>query len=102
MKIRKDDKVIVIAGKDKGNQGKVLKAMPKTNKVVVEGVNIVKKHIKSSGQERVGKIVEKAMPIDVSNVALIDPKTKKATRVRVEKKDGKLIRIATKSGSQIK
>ncbi len=101
MKIRKDDKVIIIAGKDKGKQGKVAKAMPSDNKVIVEGMNIAKKHIKAQGKTK-GQIVEIAMPIDVSNVSLIDPKTKKATRVRLEKKDGKVIRIATKSGSQIK
>ncbi len=101
MKIRKDDKVIIIAGKDKGKEGKVVRAIPRDNKVIVDGMNIAKKHIKARGKEK-GQIVEIAMPIDVSNVALIDPKTKKATRVRMEKKDGKVIRIAIKSGSQIK
>ncbi len=102
MKIRKEDKVIVIAGKDKGKTGTVVKAMPKENKVIVEGVNLAKKHIKRRNKVP-GQIVEKAMPIDVSNVALIDPKTKKPTRVRLEKdKKGNIKRIAVKSGSVIK
>ncbi len=104
MKIRKEDKVIIIAGKDKGKTGTVVLAMPKEGKVVVEGMNIAKKHIKSRGQNKKGQIVEIAMPMDASNVALIDPKTKKATRVRLEKdaKTGKITRIAVKSGSVIK
>ena len=102
MKIRKEDKVIIIAGKDKGKTGTVVKAMPKENKVVVEGMNLAKKHIKAQGKQK-GQIIEKAMPIDVSNVALIDPKSKKATRVRLEKDaKGKIKRIAVKSGSVIK
>jgi len=102
MKIKKDDKVIVIAGKDKGKTGVVVKAMPKDHKVVVDGINIAKKHIKRQGGAK-GEIVEKAMPIDVSNVALIDPKTKKPTRIRIERdKKGKRVRIAVKSGSVIK
>jgi len=104
MKIRKEDKVIIIAGKDKGKTGTVLKAMPKDNKVVVEGMNIAKKHIKPQNKNGKGQKVEIAMPIDASNVSLIDPKSKKATRVRLEKdpKTGKITRIAVKSGSVIK
>ena len=102
MKIRKEDKIIIIAGKDKGKTGTVVKAMPQENKVVVEGMNIAKKHIKSQGGAK-GQIIEKAMPMDVSNVALIDPKTKKATRVRLEKDaKGNIKRVAVKSGSVIK
>ena len=102
MKIRKDDKVIIIAGKDKGKTGTVLKAIPTISKVVVEGMNIAKKHIKPQGQGKPGQVVAIAMPIHVSNVALIDPSSKKATRVRLEKKDGKITRIAVKSGKAIK
>ncbi len=103
MKIRKDDKVIIITGKDKGKLGKVARVMPKLNKVIVEGLNIAKKHKKSTQKGQAGQIVEVAMPIDVSNVALLDPKTKKATRVRLEKDaKGKIKRIAVKSGSVIK
>jgi len=103
MKIRKGDKVIVIAGKDKGKTGKVVKAMPNANKVVVDGINMAKKHKKPLHNGQKGDIVEISMPIDVSNVALIDPKTKKATRVRLEKDSkGKIKRVAVKSGSVIK
>jgi len=102
MKIRKDDKVIIIAGKDKGKKGTVVKAIPTMDKVVVEGINIAKKSIKGRGQGQPGQVIEKAMPIHVSNVSLIDPKSKKPTRVRLEKKGGKVMRVALKSGSTIK
>jgi large subunit ribosomal protein L24 len=103
MKIRKGDKVIVIAGKDKGKTGAVAKAIPRLDKVVVDGINISKKSIKSRVQGQPGQKMEKAMPIHVSNVALIDPKTKKATRVRMERDSkGNIKRVATKSGSVIK
>ena len=98
MKIRKGDNIIVLAGKDRGKEGKVIKAIPTEGKVVVEGVHIVKKHQKSRQQGKSGEIIEKAMPIDVSNVAIIDPKTKKPTRIGYEVRDGKKVRIAKKSG----
>ena len=102
MKIHKGDKVIIIAGKDKGKTGTVINAQPKINKITVDGINIAKKH-KKAGAQGEGGIVEKAMPIDVSNAALIDPKTKKPTRVRIEKDaKGNANRIAVKSGSVIK
>lgn len=102
MKIKKGDKVIVIAGKDKGKSGEVVRAIPSIDKVVVEGINLSKKHQKAKSSNTKGQIVEIAMPIHVSNVALIDPKTKKATRIGIEKKDGKRVRIAKKSGTEIK
>lgn len=80
MKIKKGDQVIVTTGRDKGKQGEVLRAMPKTNKVVVQGVNMVKRHTRPS-QTNAGGIISKEAPIDVSNVALIDPETGKPTRV---------------------
>lgn len=70
MKIKKNDNVIVLAGKDKGTKGKVLKAFPKLNKVVVEGVNVAKKHVRPRTSGKKGEVVQKPMPIDVSNVAL--------------------------------
>ncbi|CDD92555.1 50S ribosomal protein L24 [Coprobacillus sp. CAG:826] len=96
MKIKKGDKVIVISGADKGKTGVVQKAHPSLNKVVVEGVNLRKKHKKPTQQNPEGSIVDIYAPIHVSNVALIDPKTKKATRVgtMVDKK-GKKIRVST-------
>jgi len=102
MRIKKNDLVQVIAGKDKKEkkQGIVLKVLPKTQRVVVEGVNIVKKHQKPNG-EAPGGIVEIEAPIHVSNVQLVDPKTKKPTRVRYEIKDNKKVRVAVGSGTVI-
>lgn len=79
MKIKTGDKVIVIAGKDKGKEGRITKVLKKENKVIVENVNIIKKHQKSDGNTS-GSIVEVDAPIHASNVMLIDPKTKKGTR----------------------
>ena len=102
MKIVKGDKVVVIAGKDKGKEGIVQAVYPKVNKVVVEGVNTHKKHKKPTQQNPEGTIVEMYVPIDASNVAIVDPKTKKATRVGYAvDKDGKKVRIAKKSGSKL-
>ncbi|HHX94005.1 MAG TPA: 50S ribosomal protein L24 [Tenericutes bacterium] len=100
MKIKKGDKVIVIAGKDKGKEGTVLKVFRKENKVLVEGINKVKKHQKPSAQNETGKIVEIEKPIHVSNVMVIDPKTKKGTRIGyTTDKKGKKVRITKKSGT---
>lgn len=82
MKIKKNDNVIILSGKDKGKTGKVLKAIPRELKVVVEGINIRKVHKKANRAEGKGQIIEKAYPIHASTVALIDPKTNKATRKR--------------------
>ena len=102
MKILKGDKVVVISGKDKGKTGIVQAVYPKLNKVVVEGVNVHKKHRKPSQNNPEGSINEIYVPIDASNVALVDPKTKKATRVGYGvDKNGKKIRIAKKSGSKL-
>ena len=100
MKIRKGDQVIVTTGRDKGRQGEVLRAMPKDNKVVVQGVNMVKRHTRPS-QTSAGGIISKEAPIDVSNVALIDPETGKATRVGFKVVDGEKVRVAKKSGKVI-
>ena len=100
MKIRKGDRVIVTTGRDKGKQGEVLRAMPKDNKVVVQGVNMVKRHTRPS-QTNAGGIISKEAPIDVSNVALIDPETGKATRVGYKVVDGEKVRVAKKSGKVI-
>jgi large subunit ribosomal protein L24 len=103
MKIKKGDKVIVLAGKDKGKTGEVLKSIPKTGKVVIAGVNIAKKHTKSRfNTEQKGQIVDKTMPIDISNVALIDSKTNKATRVGYKIDGDKKVRVTKKSGQTIK
>lgn len=102
MKIKNGDTVIVLSGDDKGKTGKVIKAMPKENKVVVEGVNVNKKHVKPSQANPKGSIKEINLPINASNVALVDPKTNKATRVGYMLKDGKKVRVAKKSGTEIK
>lgn len=102
MKIRKGDKVVVIAGSDKGKEGIVQAVYPKINKVVVEGVNVHKRHKKPTQQTPEGSVLDIYVPIDASNVALIDPKTKKATRVGIKvNKDGKKVRYAKKSGKEI-
>ena len=101
MKIKKGDKVIVITGKDKGKTGEVVKAMPKENKVIVAGINMAKRHQKPS-QENAGGIISKEMPIHVSNVALIDPKSGKATRVAMRLEEGgRKVRVAKRSGDAI-
>jgi len=98
MKIKKDDTVIVISGDDKGKTGIVKKAMPKENKVIVEGVNMVKRHTKPS-QTNPGGIVSKEAAIHVSNVAIV--KDGKATKVGYKTVDGKKVRFARKSGDVI-
>ena len=101
--IRKDDKVIVLAGKDKGKTGKVLKMILDKQRALVEGVNIVKKSTKPSAKNPQGGIVEMEAPIHISNLSLIDPKSGKPTRVAIRiKEDGSKVRIAKKAGEEIK
>lgn len=105
MKIKTGDTVIVISGDDKGKTGLVQRVYPKLNKVVVEGVNVHKKHKKPTQNVPEGSVVDIYVPIDASNVALVDPKTKKATRVHMgadkkDKKTGKKVRLA-KSGESL-
>ena len=100
-KIRKGDKVVVLAGKDKGRTGEVLRVMPKDVKALVRGINQVRRHQKQS-QSQEGGIITKEAPIHLSNIALADPKDGKPTRVgfKVEK-DGKKVRVAKRSGEVI-
>lgn len=101
LKIRKGDQVVVLTGKNKGTEGEVLQVIPAKNRVVVKGVNVVKKHQKPT-QFAAGGIQEKELSIHASNVALLDPKSGKATRVGyTTDKDGNKQRIARKSGEQI-
>ncbi len=100
MNIKKGDKVIVISGADKGKTGIVQRVFPKLNRVVVEGVNVHKKHRKPTQQVAEGSVVDIYVPIDASNVALIDPKTKKPTRVHYGTVKGKKVRLA-KSGESL-
>jgi large subunit ribosomal protein L24 len=100
MKIHKDDQVIVIAGKDKGKKAKVLKALPTENKIIVEGVGMVTRHMKRQGATP-GQKVTFEKPVDVSNVMLLDPKSGKPTRVGYKIEAGKKIRIAKDSGTAL-
>ena len=100
-KIRKGDKVVVIAGKDKGRQGEVTRVMPRDGKVLVDGINVIARHRKPSQENPQGGIDRIEAPLAISNVALQDPKTGKPTRVRFEDKDGKKVRVAARSGETI-
>ena len=101
MKLKTGDKVVVIAGKDKGKEGAITKVLRNENKVVVEGVNVAKKHIKPNGQTA-GSIQEIELPINASNVMIIDPKTKKPSRIgHTTDKNGKKIRVSKKSNSNL-
>lgn len=106
IKIRKGDLVKVIAGNSKGTEGKVLEVLTEKNRAIVEGANVIKKHAKPSAANPNGGIIEKEAGIHISNLALIDPKTGKPTRVgrKVVEVEGKkqIIRIAKKSGEEIK
>ena len=97
-KLRKGDKVVVLAGKDKGVQGEVVKSMPKDGKVLVQGVNMIARHTKPSQADPEGGIKRREAPIHVSNVAIVDPKTGKAARVGFEVRDGKKVRVLKGSG----
>ncbi|MCL1950850.1 MAG: 50S ribosomal protein L24 [Turicibacter sp.] len=98
MHLKTGDKVVVISGKDKGKEGVVTTVKSSQNKVVVEGVNVVKKHIRPSQMNPDGGIVEFEAPIHASNVMVADPKTGKPTRVGIKFVDGKKVRFAKKSG----
>ncbi|QCE32568.1 50S ribosomal protein L24 [Acetobacteraceae bacterium] len=97
-RIKKDDTVLVITGKSRGHRGKVLQVFPKEGKAIVEGAALAKRHSKPNRMGEGGGIVEKAMPIDLSNLKLIDPKTDKPTKVGFRVEDGKKVRIAKATG----
>lgn len=98
MHVKTGDKVRVITGKDKGKEGLITKVFPKKDRVIVEGVNIVKKHRKASQTNLTGGILEEEAPIHVSNVMLIDTKTGEPTKVGYKMEDGKKVRVSKKSG----
>ncbi|MBQ1582050.1 MAG: 50S ribosomal protein L24 [Prevotella sp.] len=100
--IKKDDKVIVLAGDDKGKTGKVLKVLVAKNRAIVEGVNIVSKSTKPSAKHPQGGIIKQEAPIHISNLSLIDPKSGKPTRISVKHEGKNVVRIAKKSGEEIK
>ena len=101
MHVKKGDKVKVISGKDRGKQGTILEAYPKKERVLVEGINMIKKHAKPSQDNPQGGILNQEAAIHVSNVMPIDPKSGEPTRVGYEERDGKKVRIAKKSGEAL-
>ena len=107
MKIRRDDIVKVISGKDRGKTGRVLRVDPARQRVYVEGINVRKRHIRPRSMrdtqraQEVGGIVESEGPVHVSNVMLIDPKSGDPTRVGVKREDGRRVRVAKRSGTEI-
>ena len=102
MKIRKGDRVYILAGKDRGREGVVSVAYPATNRVKVEGINVAKRHTKPTSADDPGGILDKEMPLHVSNVAVISPKDGKPTRVGYKQADdGKKVRICKRTGVEI-
>jgi large subunit ribosomal protein L24 len=107
IKIRRDDEVVVISGKDRGKTGRVLRVEPRKSRVFVEGLNIVKRHQRpqqvpgAQRAETVGGVIEKEGPIHISNVMLIDPKDKKPTRVGVDREGGERMRVTRRSNTKI-
>jgi large subunit ribosomal protein L24 len=107
MRIRRDDTVRVIAGKDKGRTGRVLRVDPEKRRVYVEGANIIKRHTKprtlrdTQRAQEIGGIVEMEGPIHISNVMLIDPETNEPTRVGIKREGGRRLRVAKKTGKEI-
>ncbi len=101
LNIKRDDKVVVLSGKDKGSRGTVLQVMPEDGKIIVDGVNMVSRHQRPRTQGETGGIVRKPAPIYACKVALIDPKTDKPTRVGYRMENGKKVRYAKKSGQEV-
>ena len=100
--IKKGDIVSVLAGEDRGKEGRVLKVLVQKQKAIVEGVNMVTKATKPNAQHPQGGLVKMEAPIAISNIALIDPKSGKPTRISIRRENGKVIRISKKSGEEIK
>jgi large subunit ribosomal protein L24 len=107
MRIRKDDTVKVMSGKDRGKTGRVLRTDPKHQRVYVEGMNVQKRHTRprslrdTQRSQEIGGIIETEGPIHISNVMLVDPKSGETTRVGVKREDGRRVRVAKKSGADI-
>jgi large subunit ribosomal protein L24 len=102
MKIKKGDRVVVLKGKDRGKEGTVMRVLPTEGKVIVDGVNVAKKHQKPTKSTMQGGIIDKDMPIDASNVAIVSPKDGKATRVGYKiEDDGSKVRICKRTGVQL-
>ena len=102
MKLKKGDKVIVIAGKERGKSSTIVRVLPRENLVILDGLNLAKRHRRPSAQNRKGQIVDRAMPMHASNVMVIDPKSGKGTRVKLSRDtEGRRVRV-TKSGEALK
>ena len=102
LRLKKGDRVRVLAGKDRGKEGNISRVLPDRNKVIVDGVNVAKKHQKATGATMQGGIIDKDMPIDVSNVAVISPKDGKPTKVGYKITDeGKKVRICRRTGAEL-
>lgn len=99
-KIKKGDKVVVLAGRDRGAEGEVIRVMPRDERVIVRGINLIKKHQRQTQTEQ-GGIITREAPLHISNVALKDPSTGKPTRVGFKIEDGKKVRVAKASGEVI-
>jgi large subunit ribosomal protein L24 len=101
-RLQKGDQVVIIAGKDKGKKGKVMRLFKETDRVIVEGVNLVKRHMKPNARMQQGGILEREQPLHASNVMLVDPSTGKGTRIKVKTDEkGVKLRVAAKSGEEI-
>ncbi len=101
MKVKKGDTVLILSGKDRGKTGKVGKVLPKKKKIIVDGINIIKKHVRPRKQKQKGEIVEVSAPFDVSNTKLICPKCSKPTRVGYKMIDKKKLRVCKKCKEEI-
>ena len=102
MKIKKGDTVMIVSGKDKGKTGLVVRVLPTVGRIVVEGVALMKRHLRKTAGGQSGRIVERPASIHASNAMVLDPDSKKPTRVGREKQDGKTVRIAKKSKTVLK
>ncbi len=101
-KIKRGDKVVVLAGKDRGKRGTVRRVISKTDRVIVEGVNIIKRHQRARSAQQQSQIIEREAPIHVSNVMLVDPNSDNPTRVTFRRReDGAVVRVAKRSGEDI-
>ena len=100
-RIRKGDRVVLLSGKDKGKSGVVLEVRPREQRVLIEGVNLMKRHTKPRPPNEPGGVIERPAPVHMSNVAHIDPKDRRPTRVRIQEVDGRRVRVAARSGERL-
>lgn len=101
MKLKKGDNIIIVTGKDKGKKGKIVHVLTKENKVIIEGLNMMKKHQRPRKSGEKGTMKDIEMPINASNVMIVDPKSGKATRIGKKEVGGKMVRVARKSSQEI-